>query len=259
LGYDTKKLLRGEMGQKTILITGSSSGIGFECAKLFLAKGFRVICVSRRETNIEGVVNICGDITDTVFLDELKIRLEDEIKHVDILLNNAGIGMYGAWEDAKIEEIRKLFELNFFAVINTTNILLPFLKESKGVVMNLSSVAGKIYTPYMGAYSASKFALSAFSDTLRVELKKYDVKVCDLIVGRIGTGFSDRALGIKDTPKTPFIEKAENLAQVIYKAYESGSRSLVFPAWYRLFIFISKLLPQSYDNISAKKWREILE
>ena len=140
-----------------------------------------------------------------------------------------------------------------------TKLLLPYLKESKGVIMNLSSVAGKIYTPFMGAYSASKFALSTYSDTLRVELKRYDIAVCDLIVGRINTGFSSRAYGLINTPKTPMVATADKLAIKILDTYQKRDRVMIFPSWYSLFIIFGKIFPRLYDRLSVDKWREVID
>ncbi len=245
--------------QKTVLITGGSRGIGLECVKIFLDNGFQVINVSRKEAQIEGVINICGDITDKIFLEELLYRIKEHTQRLDVLLNNAGVGMYGTWEETKIDDLRRLFELNFFAHIAMTQTLFPMLKASRGTIMNLSSVAGKIYTPYMGGYSASKFALSAFSDTLRTETKKYGMHVCDLVVGRIGTGFSERAYGKKSTPKTPFVDTPERLAKKIFEAYERGKKSIVFPRWYKIFIVFAKIAPNIYDNVTLKKWEGVIE
>ncbi|NPA17373.1 MAG: SDR family NAD(P)-dependent oxidoreductase [Aquificae bacterium] len=173
---------------------------------------------------------------------------------IDVLINNAGIGLYESWEEMDMADLRRLFEVNFFSVVLLTKLFLPHLKEKKGSVINVSSVAGKLYVPFMGGYCASKYALNAFSDSLRAELLNDGVHVLNLIVGRINTGFSSRAMGSKKPPDTPFGDSPEGFADAVYSAYLKRKREITYPRWYRYFIWISRLFAPVYDRIVLKKW-----
>ncbi len=241
---------------KKVLITGASKGIGEKLALKYLKEGYFVINLSRSAPKYDISKHITCDITDSKNLDLAFEIIDEEIGGIDLLINNAGLGMYESWLESEINEIRKLFELNFFSVIEITKKFLPMIKENRGSVVNISSVAGKVHLPYMGAYSASKFALSAFSNSLRAELQEDGVNVLDVIVGRVDTSFSDSVFGAKRSPKTPFVDSPEVLAEKIFRAEQNRRREIVFPRWYSFMIFLSKLLPSLYDRESIKKWKE---
>jgi len=240
--------------EKTAVITGVSKGLGKALAEKFQSEGFRVIGISRNRPEISLYRFIQADLTDENRL--LSVAEELEKERIDLLINNAGVGIYESWKDMKMEDLRKVFELNFFSAVFLTKLLLPKLIESKGCIINVSSVAGKLYVPYMGGYCATKYALNAFSDSLRAELKEDGVHVLNLIVGRINTGFSIKAFGSKKPPETPFGSSPEKFAEAVFKAYKQKKREIIFPEWYRYFIFISKLFPSLYDKIAYKKWNQ---
>ncbi|HIE59510.1 MAG TPA: SDR family NAD(P)-dependent oxidoreductase [Persephonella sp.] len=240
--------------EKVAIITGASSGIGYALAKKFKKEGFKVINLSRRDCNISDI-NISVDLTSLEDISAALGNLLDKIDRVDVLVNNAGIGLYESWEDLNIEDLRYTFELNFFTPVILVKTLLPMLKETKGTIINVSSVAGKLYVPFMGPYCATKFALNAFSDSLRAELKPYKVHVLNLIIGRINTGFSKRALGTKITPSTPSLgATSDKLAEKTYKAYLKKKREIVYPFWYKYLISLAKFLPSTYDKVALEKW-----
>ena len=241
---------------KVCVITGASRGIGLAILKEFKKNGFFTVNLSRSKSP-EASLNIKVDLSKSDDTVKGVSQLLQEVPQIDILVNNAGIGLYETWEEMSMEDLRKVFEVNFFAPVILTKSLLPFLKETNGTIINVSSVAGKLYVPYMGGYSASKFALNAFSDSLRAEIKKYNVHVLNLIVGRIDTGFSNNALGSKKPPET-FGGSAttEKLARVAYKAYIKRKREIVYPKWYRPLIWIANLFPSIYDRVALKSWEK---
>lgn len=241
---------------KRVVITGASRGIGKELALKYLKESSFVINLSRSAPDFEISKHITCDITDSANIDLAYEIIKDELGGVDILINNAGVGMYDRWEDSNLVDIKRVFNLNLFSAIEMTQKFLPLLKESRGSIINISSVAGKIYIPYMGAYSASKFALSSFSNSLRAELKEYDIDVLDAIVGRVDTDFGSSSLGGSTSPKTPLVDSPSILAEKIYKAQISKKREILFPKWYSLAILISKLLPSLYDRESIKSWQK---
>ncbi len=241
--------------EKTALITGISKGLGKALALKFKKEGFKIVGISRTQPDftIDGYYKT--DLTDFSQIEKVSREILKEW-NVDVLINNAGIGIYESWEEMSINDLKKVFDLNFFSVIYLTKLFLPEIKKRKGSIINVSSVAGKLYVPYMGGYCASKYALNAFSDSLRAELIEDDVHVLNLIVGRINTGFSIRALGSKKPPSTPFGSSPEKFADAVYRAYLKKKREITFPGWYRFFIWFSKAFPSIYDRLSYKKWND---
>ena len=240
--------------EKVAIITGASSGIGYALAKKFKEEGFKIVNLSRKRSDISDI-NVKVDLAKSEDISIALGKLLNKIDRVDVLVNNAGVGLYESWEDLNMEDLRYTFELNFFAPVTLVKALLPMLKETKGTIINVSSVAGKLYVPFMGGYCSTKFALNAFSDSLRAELKPYKVHVLNLIVGRINTGFSKRALGTKKPPLTPSLgASADKLAEKTYKAYLKEKREIIYPYWYKYLILLAKFLPSVYDRVSLKKW-----
>ncbi|WP_293442522.1 SDR family NAD(P)-dependent oxidoreductase [Persephonella sp.] len=241
--------------EKTVLITGISKGLGKALAVKFKKEGFNVIGISRSKPDFPVDDFYSADLTDFSQVEKVSREILKDW-NIDILINNAGVGIYESWEDMSINDLKKVFDLNFFSAIYLTKIFLPEIKKRKGSIINVSSVAGKVYIPYMGGYCASKYALNAFSDSLRAELIEDDVHVLNLIVGRINTGFSERALGSKKPPSTPFGSSPEKFADAVYRAYVKKKREIIFPRWYRFFIWFSKAFPSIYDRLSYKKWND---
>ena len=239
---------------RVCVITGASKGIGKAMLERFKREGFFTVNISRSEST-GADLNVKADLSIKEQREGLIEGILQKTERIDVLINNAGIGIYENWENMKEDELKKVFELNFFAPVDLTRQAVSFLKESKGAVINVSSVAGKLYVPYMGGYCATKYSLNAFSDSLRAELKPYSVNVLNLIVGRINTGFSSRALGSKRPPETPFTGSAEKLADLTYRAFVKRKREVVYPAWYRLFIALAKTFPNVYDTLALKSWK----
>lgn len=176
-----------------ILITGASSGIGYQTAKLSSENGHKVYGAARRLDKLEtlksmGVVPMYLDITNedsSVELVKQIIKIEGRI---DVLINNAGYGSYGAIEDVSLEEAQRQFDVNLFGVARLTKLVLPYMrKQSSGKIINTSSMGGRV-TTYFGAwYHATKYALEAFSDALRMEVKEFGIDVSIIEPGGIKT------------------------------------------------------------------------
>ena len=240
--------------KNVVVITGASSGIGKSIALKFRSEDFIVVAVSRTEPDVDFDMWCKADLTNSDDRISVLQQVSDKFGRCDVLINNAGVGLYDTWEKMDEEALRMEFELNFFAVVQMTKLFLDFLKVSKGTVINTSSIAGKLYVPCMGAYCASKSAVYMFSHTLRPELKKHGVKVLNLIVGRINTGFSSRSLGSMTPPSTPGGGSPEILANKVFRAYLKGKRQITYPAWYEAVVPIAKIFSSFYDNANIKKW-----
>ncbi len=243
------------MNKKIIIITGASRGIGKALAIKFLEKGHAVIGISRTKPDIDDVHWIKADITSSSDRKKIKEEVLHNFKRIDVLINNAGIGMYNLWENTDSEDLKHIFEVNFFSLVELTKLIIPELKKTQGTVINTSSVAGRFHVACMGAYCATKYALNAFSDSLRVELKPFNIHVLNLLPGRINTGFSKYALGDKKPPPSPGAKKAEDFAKQVYKAYIHKKRELIFPVFYKIFMLFIKIFPNIYDYFNIKKWK----
>jgi len=241
--------------KKVTVITGASSGIGAALAAKFKSEGHIVVGVSRSEPSIELDLWCKADLTSKTDRQSVLETVTEKFGRCDVIINNAGVGLYDTWENIGEDALRLEFELNFFAVVDMTKLFLPLLKESKGTVINTSSIAGKLYVPCMGSYCATKSAVYMFSHTLRAEVKSYGVKVLNLIVGRINTGFSSRSYGEMKPPSTPGGGCPKKLAVKVFKAYLKGKRQITYPLWYEFVVPVVKLLGGVYDNINIKKWK----
>ncbi len=179
-----------------ILVTGANSGFGKEIALQLASEGHTVIASMRdsvKRANIfKGISNIDVqelDVTKSSDRDEVIQYINSKYQKLDVLVNNAGFGFYGALEDASEEEVRKQFEVNFFGASNLIQISLPLLRESRGKIINITSMMGYTSMPLSSVYSASKFALEGLSIGLSYELKPFGVQVCNIQPGRHRTGF----------------------------------------------------------------------
>jgi len=243
--------------KKTVLITGISKGLGKALALEFQKKGFQIAGISRTKPDFEIDFFYPADITVKEEREKSFSQIIEKCGNLDVLINNAGIGYYEAWEKVNETDLKKTFDLDFFSLVWMTQLSLPYLKKTKGTIINISSVAGKTVLPYMGPYSAVKSAVNYFSDSLRIELKNKGVKVLNVCPGRIKTGFGERVLGSRNTtPSTPFKADSSVFAEKCFKAYQKNRRELIFPAWYRFFIGFTKIFTQWYEKISLKKWNK---
>ncbi|MDT3411180.1 SDR family oxidoreductase [Kosakonia cowanii] len=184
--------------QKTVLITGCSSGIGLESARELKRQGFRVLAACRKADDVarmeqEGFTGVLLDLDDAASVD----RAADEVialtgNRLYGLFNNAGYGVYGSLDSISREQLEQQFSSNFFGTHQLTLRLLPaMLPHGEGRIVMTSSVMGLISTPGRGAYAASKYALEAWSDALRMELRHTGIKVSLIEPGPIRTRFTD--------------------------------------------------------------------
>ena len=185
--------------KKVALVTGASSGIGKETAKLLVENGFIVYGASRRlekmsELKDKGVKLIEMDIAD----DSSIVRSVNEIlkneNRIDVIINNAGYGSYGAMEDVPISEAKYQFEVNIFGLARLTQLFLPTMrKQQSGRIINISSVGGSFGEPHGAWYHATKYALEGLSDSLRMELKEFGIDVVIIKPGAILTEWNSIA------------------------------------------------------------------
>jgi short-subunit dehydrogenase len=208
----------------TVLITGASSGIGKATALYLAQKGFSVIGTSRSAERLAGlkeeasraavqVATVELDINDDDAADAVMPRLVSEHGDISVLVNNAGYSLWGPVGSLSIAELRAQFETNFFAAFRLTKAVLPGMVErGRGTVINISSVEGRLATPFSGAYAASKFALEGLSEALRVELWPFGVRVVVVEPGLFTTDLHKNQVIGKDAdspdlPYLPYVER----------------------------------------------------
>lgn len=181
-----------------VLITGCSSGIGLAMAHAFKAAGHEVWATARKTADVQalaaaGLKAIALDVNDSAALDHLAMTLSQHDKGLDVLINNAGYGAIGPLLDGGVEALRRQFETNVFSIVGVTRALFPLLRRNKGLVVNIGSVSGVLVTPFAGAYCASKAAVQAMSDALRMELAPFGIRVMEVQPGAIDTQFANNA------------------------------------------------------------------
>ncbi|KPA93346.1 MULTISPECIES: SDR family oxidoreductase [Pseudomonas] len=180
------------------LITGCSSGIGRALADSFRQAGHEVWATARKAEDVAalaaaGFTAVQLDVNDGKALQQLAERIGQQPAGLDILINNAGYGAMGPLLDGGVEAMQRQFETNVFSVVGVTRALLPALRRSRGLVVNVGSVSGVLVTPFAGAYCASKAAVHALSDALRMELAPFGVRVMEVQPGAIDTHFARNA------------------------------------------------------------------
>ncbi len=191
------------MGERkqTALITGASSGIGRETVIRLAKRGYRVIGVARRmdrivqlSSHFDGIIPKKADLSRPDEVESLYKYIIERSEPVTVLVNNAGYSIRGALEEVPLHGIRRLFEVNLFSLIRITQACLPGMREQRyGTIVNLSSVAGKFAFPMSGVYAATKHAVEAISDALRVEVRPFGIRVVTIRPGAIATEFNEVA------------------------------------------------------------------
>lgn len=191
------------MNKRIWLITGVSSGLGKALAEAVISSGDFVIGTFRKESEVKAfnekygsrATGILLDVTDISSIDETIGQLVSSVGHIDVLVNNAGIGFIGAIEEASVEEVRTIFEVNFFGMFKLTQAVLPHMRARKsGQIVQISSHAGVKAFAGFGIYNASKFAMEGMSEALAQELSPLGIKVSIIEPGPFRTNFAGRSL-----------------------------------------------------------------
>ena len=225
---------------KTVWITGASSGIGEALVRTLAPTGAKIILSSRRESILETIKQSLPnehrhfilplDVSDSKALNTIISENQDLLNTVDVLINNAGISQRSLTWDASPESERQIMETNFFGAVATARAVLPgMMSRNKGNILLLSSPAGRFGFPLRSSYSASKHALHGYFESLRAELKNTEIKVSFILPGRVQTQMGQNALTADGTPANAKDERlargitSEECANAIIKAVENGS------------------------------------
>ena len=242
---------------KVALITGASEGIGAACAEAFRRRGARLVLTARsrekleRSAGPEGVA-VAGDITLEATRRAVVEEAVARFGSVDILINNAGAGLYSPSWNAPMMEVRRMFELNFFAALEMIQLVAPMMrKQASGTIVNVGSIAGKVTLPWLTLYSASKYAIGALTDGLRMELKRDGIHAMTVCPGYVSTGFQQHVLAGEAPEQVKrsrvFKITPEQCAEAIARGVERGARTVVTPGAGWLFVAVERLMPGIVD------------
>ncbi|RAZ93052.1 short-chain dehydrogenase/reductase [Mesorhizobium hawassense] len=219
-----------DRNKKTALVTGASSGMGKEIAKRLIKDGFQVYVAARQTEKMEDLAALGArplrmDISKDSDIGAAVTGILAEVDGVDVLVNNAGFGLYGPVEDIGIDEARYQFEVNVFGPARLTQLLLPAMRRKKaGTIVNITSMGGKIYTLLGAWYHATKHALEGWSDSLRLELAPFGIKVVVVEPGLIETGFGDVVADglLKRSGASVYAKVAQTVAKATKASYGHG-------------------------------------
>lgn len=267
--------------KQTILITGASSGIGKETAKLFQSKSWNVVATMRnpeKEVELSKLSNVLVTRLDVLDLDSINNAIQQGIQKfgkIDILLNNAGYGAYGPLESFPRERILKQFNTNVIGLIDVTRAILPHFRQNKsGLIINVSSMGGKMTFPLGSLYHGTKFAVEGISESLRYEVEQFGGKVKIVEPGAIATDFAGRSFDFnhdenlkeynnivtKIMTAFPSMVKSASttdvVTKVIYEAATDGKNKLRYMAGKdaKMYNFMNKLLGYNFIVRMNKKF-----
>jgi NAD(P)-dependent dehydrogenase (short-subunit alcohol dehydrogenase family) len=211
--------------KKVALVTGSSRGIGF-VTSITLARNDFLTYASMRNLDKEKEIRLVVDkeniplktlqldVTDSTSVNNAIKSIMDETGRIDVLVNNAGYGLVGAFEELSIEEIKQQFETNFFGVIRVTQAVLPIMREQKsGIIVNISSGAGRFGYPNGSAYVSTKFALEGLSESMAYEIEPLGVRVVLVEPGFVRTNFSNVVAKRSQSPSSQYSKMTEKMAE----------------------------------------------
>jgi dehydrogenase/reductase SDR family member 7B len=254
------------MKGKVVIVTGASSGIGKACAARFLKAGAKVVVNARDESKLtdlkkewlqfsDQLLTVEGDVSKE---EDCKRLVETTVHHfgtVDILINNAGLSMRALFETMDLNVLRKLMDVNFWGTVYCTKYALPYLLKDKGSLAGISSIAGKKGLPGRTGYSASKFAMEGFLETVRIENLKKGLHVLVACPGFTATNIRNTSLTADGTAQgeSPRNEAGmmtpEEVADAIYNAIVNRKRDLILTTNGKLAVLLNKLFPSWSDKL----------
>lgn len=255
-----------KLKDKVVIITGATSGIGEACALTFGKEGAKIVITGRNQEKLDQSsknlrslgIEVLAILADAGSEDENKTMVDQAIKafgRIDILINNAGISMRALFQDLDLEVFRKVMDTNFWGTVYATKYCLPAILESKGSIIGISSINGFRGTPARTAYTASKFAMNGFFESLRTEVMKQGVHVMVAAPGFTASNIRNSALTAHGQAQgaSPRDEgkmmTAEEVAEEILKATLKRKRDLVLTTQGKLAVFFNKWAPKFMDGV----------
>ena len=223
---------------KTIIITGTSAGIGFALAEHFGKKGHKVYGLSRKPTDSQYFTTIPTDITDAEQIEKAVSEILQKQHRIDVLINNAGMGMVGAVEDAQKPEIQRLFDLNLIGTVQMMSAVLPKMRAQKfGQIINISSIGSEMGLPFRGFYSASKAAVDKVTEAVRYEVLPWNIQICALHLGDIKTKIADNR--VRSVVSEPYRKMFDSVYSLMNAHVDAGTSPEL------VAVYVEKLLQKN--------------
>lgn len=231
---------------KVILISGDSSGFGLECTKKLIEDGYIVCGLSRHEFKLNGLDHYICDLTNENDIRQTVNKIIDKYKKIDILINNAGWGIFGSIEETTLDQAKRIFEINFFGTFLLTKYVLPHMRKNNfGRIITISSIGGVIPLPFQSFYSASKSSLEMLFRALQSEIYSYNIKVTLVEPGDAKTNFtSNRYANISEN--SPYKEALTKSIKTISKDERGGFSPI------KVSNTISKIIKRKRPPLSIK-------
>ena len=249
---------------KVALLTGASEGIGAALAIVLRQRGARLSLVARNHEKLAAIaasedVVTAADLLDSANRRTAVQRTIDQFGRIDILINNAGAGLYAPSHSTPMDQVRKLWELNFFAPLELIQLAVPYMKQKKdGVIVNVGSIAGKVTLPWFTVYSASKYALGSLTDGLRMELASDGIHTMIVCPGYVQTRFQQNVLAGQPPVLTGLRQRwaitPERCAEDIARGIERRKRTVVTPGTAWLLVALARLFPGQVDQQLTKTY-----
>ncbi len=248
------------------IISGASGGIGLATANLFADKGYAVYGMNRKVCESDKICYLVADITHPQSVKEAIAGIWQKEQRIDVLINNAGVGIAGAIEFTRLEDAKKQMDVNFFGTLNCIQAVLPYMRSQKGgCILNVSSVAGVLSIPFQSFYSVSKASINAMTLALANEVRPCGIRVSALMPGDIKTGFTTaREKCMEGLAEYPAMERSiatmehdeqngmapATIARFLYGiACKKNPKPLYTAGFqYRVFVLLNKLLPVRLVN-----------
>jgi len=257
------------LDQQVIVITGASSGIGLATARNAAERGAKVVLAARSENTLKTIVDeinssggkaahVKADVAEREQVERIARQALAWFGRIDTWVNNAGVAIYGRLEEISEQDSRRLFDVNFWGVVNGSLVALPYLVQSGGALINVGSEVSDAIVPLQGMYSASKHAVKGFTDALRVEVQdvaKLDVSITLIQPTAVDTPYPEHARNyMTEEPElpTPQIEP-EDVADAILAAATKPARDIKVGTMAKLDTLIAKLAPKLGDKVAAKQ------
>jgi short-subunit dehydrogenase len=252
---------------KTVIVTGASSGIGSSTARAFLHHGAQVVLAARREESLRTLANsldadsqqralvVPTDVTQPDQVAHLFSRAVERFGRVDILVNNAGFGMRAPVADTRLRDARELMDVNFFGALHCIQAAIPLMKQQgHGQIVNVGSILSLIATPNNAIYCASKFALRALNDSLRLELRHDRIDVILIMPGYTETPFFDNMVRYQGPARTTNWkgQSADTVASVILRACARRQREVVLTLPSKMGAIAKRIAPRFVDWMQVR-------
>jgi len=259
-------MARREIRNCRAIVTGASSGIGREIARQLAGQGAKVVLVARREDRLRqlaaaigasggNVQVVVGNIAEPATRQAAIQSAQASYGGLDLLVNNAGVGAMGLFADAVPERVRRVMETNFFALVEMTRLALPVLRQGVcPILVNVSSILGHRGVPYSSEYSASKFAVQGFSESIRAEFTQLGIDVLVVSPGTTETEFFERVIDSTAEPNWPKHKpiSAAEVARQMVVAIRQGRHEIIPYRWGRVLCWLNRLSPRLVDGLMAR-------